>query len=159
MKIMKLIKTKLTLSLLLITAIGFSQTKDSVYNYLIEIGVKHPKIVLKQCLYESAHLKSNICKSNNNLFGMKFPRQRKTTATKVKNKHAYYNNWKDSVKDYKIWQNKYYKGGCYYDFILTSGYCPHNDNYIKTLKQIRLSLTCRFNAEKYKKKVKYGKLL
>ena len=69
---------------------------------------------------------------------MKMPKQRKTTAIGVNRGHSKYKNWKDSVKDYKFWQDKYYKSGDYYQFLIDSGYCPYNNSYIKTLKQIKL---------------------
>lgn len=112
-----------------------AQTKDSVLDYLEMLGVKHPKIVLKQALLESAHFGSEICKENNNLFGMKEARQRTTTAKGTKRNHAYYTNWKASVIDYLLWQRKYFKGGDYLEFLESYGYAE-SGSYIEKLKSI-----------------------
>lgn len=126
-----------TILILLMSITSYSQTKDSVYSYIIEIGIKHPSICMKQCLYESGHLKSKRCKEDHNLFGMKHPRQRETTSLGVRRGHAYYSNWKESVNDYLLWQNKYYKGVDYYKFLSRVGYST-NEKYISTLKSIKL---------------------
>lgn len=123
--------------LLLIPMFLFSQTKSEVEDEIIRQGIKCPKIVLAQCYYETAHLSSNIFKYNHNLFGMKEAHQRKTTAIGTKRNHAYYRTWQDSIRDYKIWQDKYYKGGDYYTFLSGSGYAT-SEKYIKTLKNIKV---------------------
>ena len=142
---------KLTTTLLLISSVvGYSQTKQEVKEFINDLGIEKPLIVTAQCYYESGHLKSNVYKKNNNLFGMKFAHNRLTLAIgKDENNHAIYRNWKESVIDYMIWQNKYYKGGDYYEFIKQSGYCPYNENYIETLKNIKVwtvSIKNRFNV-------------
>ena len=68
-------------------------------------GIKYPDIVMAQAKIESGHFTSAIFKENNNLFGMKLPAQRKTTAIGKNRGHAKYETWQDSVKDYKIWQD------------------------------------------------------
>jgi len=113
---------------------GYSQTKEEVYNYCIEIGIQHPGIVLAQSRLETGNFTSSMCKVNNNLFGMKEAKQRRTTALGTRNKHAYYSNWKQSVYDYLLWQNKYYKGGDYYEFLLSVGYATDKE-YLNKLKQ------------------------
>jgi hypothetical protein len=62
-------------------------------------------VVLAQAKWESAHFKSKVFQENNNLFGMKLARQRNTTAVGENRGHAKYDNWQDSVKDYKLWQD------------------------------------------------------
>jgi flagellum-specific peptidoglycan hydrolase FlgJ len=71
---------------------------------VIKQGIKHPDIVVAQALLESKHFKSDLFLANNNPFGMKFARQRKTTAIKENRHQAYYKNWVDAVKDYKLFQ-------------------------------------------------------
>ena len=116
----------------------YGQSKEEVYKELMKQEVQHPEIVMAQILYETRHLKSNICKVNHNLFGMKLPHQRQTTAIgEDSNTFAIYRNWKESIADYLIWQTKYYKGGDYYQFIKDSGYCPSED-YVPTLKRIKI---------------------
>ena len=41
-----------------------------------------------------------------NLFGMRLPKARKTTAIGKKRHYAVYKDWISSVEDYKHWQNK-----------------------------------------------------
>jgi hypothetical protein len=63
---------------------------------------------LAQAKWESTHFTSEIFYDNNNLFGMKLAKIRPTTAIgkhKLHGNHAAYNNWQDSVKDYKLWQD------------------------------------------------------
>ena len=123
---------------LLLPLTFFAQTKQEVYREILKQGIDHPKIVLAQCFYETKHLKSNIFKNNNNAFGMKFPYQRETTATgKDSNNFSIYDSWQSSITDYKIWQDKYFIGGSYYQFIIDCGYCPSED-YVTTIKQIRI---------------------
>ena len=50
------------------------------------------------------YYESNIFLDNNNLFGMKHPRQRPTLSKGPNRGHASFNDWQDSVKDYKMWQ-------------------------------------------------------
>jgi uncharacterized FlgJ-related protein len=78
--------------------------KDSVYNFIIKLNIKHSDIVFAQSILESGHLESKIFKSNNNLFGMKHPKIRATVSLGSKNGHAYYENWKMSIIDYALWQ-------------------------------------------------------
>lgn len=114
-----------------------SQTKQEVLNYMEILGVKHPKIVLKQALLESGNFGSEIYKENHNLFGMKEAKQRTTTALGTNRGHAYYINWKASVIDYLLFQRKYFKGGNYYEFLESYGYAESN-GYIEKLKQIEI---------------------
>jgi len=111
-----------------------AQTKSEVYKEIIKQGIKHPDIVMAQARLETGNFTSGICKRNNNLFGMKLPKQRRTTAIGESKGHARYNNWKKSVEDYKIWQDTFYKEGDYYIFLESHGYATSN-TYISKLKQ------------------------
>ena len=71
-----------------------------------EVGIVYPDIVMAQAKIETAHFTSKIFKENNNLFGMKLPRQRSTTAIGEQYNHAEYTSWRQSVIDYKLWQDK-----------------------------------------------------
>lgn len=79
-------------------------TPEKLAKEVINQNIIHPDVVLAQAMLESGHFKSNLFKKNNNVFGMKFPRQRQTTSKGEKYGQAYYSNWIDSVKDYKLWQ-------------------------------------------------------
>ena len=71
--------------------------------------VKFPEIVFAQAVLESGHFKSFIFRTNNNLFGMRYPRVRETLATGAKSGYAVFSDWKSSVKDYKLWQERFIK--------------------------------------------------
>jgi hypothetical protein len=80
----------------------------SVENLKAEInklGIVYPDIALAQAKWESTHFTSKIFEEGNNLFGMRLAYQRDTTAIGKHRGHAKYNNWQDSVKDYKLWQD------------------------------------------------------
>ena len=70
-----------------------------------KVGIKYPDIAIAQSLIETGNFTSHIFKDNNNLFGMQHPEKRSTLSLGVKNGHAYYKSWIDSVKDYKLWQD------------------------------------------------------
>ena len=84
------------------------QNKPFNENFLIQCiyfeKIKNPDIVLIQARLETGFYTSDIFLKGNNLFGMKYPKYRKTNAIGVYKKHAHYNNWIDSVKDYKTFQ-------------------------------------------------------
>lgn len=78
----------------------------NLYNAIVESGIKFPEIVFIQAIIESGNFESRLFKNHNNLFGMRFPRVRETTATgKNKRGYARYKNWDDSVLDYYFWQS------------------------------------------------------
>jgi hypothetical protein len=81
---------------------------DNLKAEINKLGIVYPDIVLAQAKWESTHFTSEIFYDNNNLFGMKLAKIRPTTAIgkhKLHGNHAAYNNWQDSVKDYKLWQD------------------------------------------------------
>ena len=111
-----------------------AQSKEEVYKELIRQGVKHPDIVLAQFRLETGNGTSKKCVKYKNLFGMKLAKQRKTTALGEVDDYAYYSHWTESVKDYKLWQDKYYVDGDYYKFLESKGYATSKE-YINKLKQ------------------------
>jgi uncharacterized FlgJ-related protein len=68
-------------------------------------GVMYPDVAMAQSMLETGHFKSDIFLDNNNLFGMKHPRQRQTLSKGPNRGHASFDKWQDSVKDYKMWQD------------------------------------------------------
>ena len=68
-------------------------------------GVMYPDVAMAQSMLETGYFKSDIFLDNNNLFGMRQPRQRQTLSKGPNRGHASFNNWQDSVKDYKMWQD------------------------------------------------------
>lgn len=112
-----------------------------VYKELVEQNVKCPGIVLRQSILETGWYKSNVCKNLNNLFGM-------TYHDGTKRRYRKYNNWKESISSYKNWQDQYYKGGNYYDFLECvykndEGECKSyatSKTYIYKLKHIKVDV-------------------
>ena len=100
---------KLCLILLVILTCSFSPkpkaTHLEVYKEIVALDIKFPDIAYAQAVLESGAFKSKICLKNNNLFGMRMPSNRKTTAIRKRYGYAVYKNWKDSIKDYKLWQD------------------------------------------------------
>ena len=80
-------------------------TEKNLAQELKKQGVMYPDVALAQSMLETGHFKSNVFLDNNNLFGMKHPRQRPTLSKGPNRGHASFNNWQDSVKDYKMWQD------------------------------------------------------
>jgi len=79
-------------------------TKQTLVQVLRDSGIQHIDIVLAQAILESGTFTSNIFKTKNNLFGMKVPGRRETTAINKKG-YASYSTWLDSVRDYKLYQD------------------------------------------------------
>jgi flagellum-specific peptidoglycan hydrolase FlgJ len=71
--------------------------------------IKFSHIVLAQAKLESNNFKSDIFKTNNNMFGMKVPAQRFTFAINDADfaNYAKFANLEDCVRDYKSWQKTY----------------------------------------------------
>lgn len=80
-------------------------SEEALIDLLRSINIKYPYIVLAQAKIESGNYTSKVFRENNNLFGMKEPNLRTTTALGTKNNHAYYTSWISSVYDYAMFQN------------------------------------------------------
>ena len=78
--------------------------KQTVLWWLKTLGVKHYKVAYAQSILESGTYSSKICKENNNLFGMRLAKKRKTTALGQRNGFAYYQDFIHSIMDYKLYQ-------------------------------------------------------
>lgn len=118
-----------------------SQTRAEVLQEIVNQGIKHPKIVMAQFRLETGNGTSKKCRVYKNLFGMKYPTQRETTALgKADDGYAYFSDWKSSIIDYKIWQDTYYNGEeDYYIFLKRMGYAT-SKKYIKKLKEFNIKL-------------------
>jgi hypothetical protein len=109
---------------------------ENIEYWMDEFGVQHKEIVMQQVYLETGNLTSVICKENHNLFGMKEPRIRETTALGTKRNHAYYDDFVLSILDYAIWQENMYNGQKdYYAFLRSVGYAECK-TYIQKLKYI-----------------------
>jgi len=115
-------------------------TLDNVKEYLQLSNVSNPIIVLSQFVLETGHGKSYVCKTFNNLFGLR------TSTGYIKFTH-----WTESISSttgkigYKQLQDKKYKGGCYYSFLVKMKYAEAS-NYISVLKIIEKQLQRKYNC-------------
>lgn len=92
-------------------------------------GLHHIDYVLAQAKLESGNYKSGFYKRTNNLFGIK----------RGKN-YAVYNNWYESIEDYKNRvQYKYKEGESYPNFLIRINYASA-PSYIKYVEQCRKSI-------------------
>lgn len=82
-------------------------SEESLKEYILELNIKFPDVVLAQSRLESGGYKSQLFRTNNNLFGMKKATSRPSTNKGVENGYAYYDNWKQSVVDYALYQAAY----------------------------------------------------
>jgi len=82
-------------------------TQELLVKELKKLNVRFPHIVLAQSILETGHWESRIYQENNNLFGMKQARARATTAKGTQLGHAFYDDWKESVTDYALYQAAY----------------------------------------------------
>lgn len=98
-------------------------TMENVIRELIKNDIQHIDVVVRQIILETGHLKSRRTVEDHNLFGFEIKGGIK------------FHTWEDSVKYYKLWQMKKYKGGDYYSFLTKVGYATDVD-YIKKLQSI-----------------------
>ncbi|QIG63366.1 hypothetical protein DAC16_133 [Bacteroides phage DAC16] len=112
--------------------------KDSIANFLIELKVKYPHIVLSQSIIESGNYTSKVFLENNNPFGMKLSWNRATTALGIKNGYAYYSNLRDAIIDYAFMQSSYYRSAKTeedYYILLQKSYAEDKE-YINKVRKI-----------------------
>jgi hypothetical protein len=116
-----------------------SLTPQNVYRHILECEIKHPEIVYRQAVLESGNFGSKNCLRNNNLFGMKHPGRRKTLSLGQRGQYAYYTSWKQSIEDYKLWQDAKPITGDYYSYLAARGYCELGGRaYQRLLSSVRM---------------------
>jgi len=103
----------------------FVLNEENIYNELIRLEIKHPKIVLAQAILETGWFKSNISKSHKNIFGF------------TRTKYLKFSSYLECIEYYAKWQKKYYKKGDYYDFLDNYGYAE-DSLYTSKLKQVKI---------------------
>ena len=91
---------------------------------LIKQDVPHPYIVLAQSKLETGNYKSKLCKTHNNIFGMRTSKGYKK-----------YSNYVECIEDYKRLISSRYKGGDYYAYLKRIGYAE-DSTYIDKLKKL-----------------------
>lgn len=113
-------------------------TAEALAYAIKDMKIQHPELVYRQAILESGNLKSRLVKNQNNLFGMKMPRQRFTFAAgKGRRNYAKYESWAHSVADYKVYQgdNTIENYGA---FLVKRKYSETKD-YIKRLMKVKVS--------------------
>ncbi len=113
-------------------------SKEKFIKLLKRLKMKHIDIVMKQAILESCNFKSKIFLENNNLFGMRLPSNRITTAIGENLNFAVYEKWEDSVIDYGIYQSTYlrkFNRQQYIEF-LKNNYAE-NKNYVNTINKLK----------------------
>lgn len=114
----------------------YKLTWDNIDYWLDYFEVEQQEIVKQQIFLETGNLSSKICIENRNLFGMRMPSVRETTAIKKQHGHALYSNYIMSIEDYAIWQKRFYDGEeDYYEFLTRVGYATE-PTYIERLKTV-----------------------
>jgi uncharacterized FlgJ-related protein len=82
-------------------------TEDKLYTFIESLNIRFPHIVMAQAVIETGSFTSKMFKAHNNLFGMKCPKSRPTTNVGKGGSYAKFENWKQSVIDYALFQAAY----------------------------------------------------
>lgn len=101
--------------------------QDGLMEALIYYDIKYPHIVYAQALIETGNFKSDLCLSDNNLFGL---------YNSSRGKYHRFDHWTESVIAYKDFiQRRYKPPEDYYKFLQRIGYAE-DSNYISKLKEV-----------------------
>jgi uncharacterized FlgJ-related protein len=77
-------------------------TVSKLISSVCSLPFKYKKIIVAQGILETGWFQSKNFKINNNLFGMKPPKNRITTSDSSINGYAHYQNWQFSIIDYYL---------------------------------------------------------
>lgn len=108
-------KFKIGILLTLLPFMAIAQkihSQKQVYDKMVDAGIKHPAIVLKQAIVESANLKYKPAQRSNNYFGM----------LNNRGKLMQFINIEESINWYKTKIQSRYLGGDYFKFLSHIGY-------------------------------------
>jgi len=109
----------------------------SIDYWMREFDIQNKEIAKRQVRLETGNLTSRFCRECNNLFGMRKPLKRQTTAIGKDNGMSVYRSFIKSIEDYGIWQEYFYSEGDYYDFLASHGYAT-DPLYIPKLKNLKI---------------------
>ena len=104
-------RTASTIIALMLAVAVQGQTREQVLAEIQRQGIPHAHIVLAQARLETGNFRSDRCRRDHNLFGIKH-----------RGRYARYRTWQDSVADYKARISSRYRGGDYYAFLRRIGY-------------------------------------
>lgn len=122
-------------------------TPKKLADFIVQLNIKHPKIVFAQAILESGQFKSVLFEFNHNLFGMRKSYSRPTTGIPYGletqpcyaylQDYAFYFSWEHSVYDYALWQAAYARTNSETEYfsILNKMYAE-DTKYVIKLKQI-----------------------
>ena len=129
-------------------------TMENMEEEIKALGMVCPEVVLAQVKLESGHLTSKLLKKTNNMFGMRYPNRRKTTAIGIYipaldslvigpregmkkyaqySSYAVYARWQDAVADYKLWQENAFRVNERYIDFLQRNYAE-DSTYVERVK-------------------------
>lgn len=113
-------------------------TEEKFIEEIKRLNFNFPHIVYAQSYVETGAWTSRIYRENSNLFGMKEAMVRAHLAVGTRHKHAYYNNWKESLYDYALYYSEYLSDikdeDQYIDYV-NARYAEHPE-YDKMIKSI-----------------------
>lgn len=81
--------------------------REIVFNAIDDLDFKFKDIVKAQALLESGHFKSAVFRQNNNVFGIRLPKKRETTAIGSNLGYAIYGDVCSSVEDRLLYEKRY----------------------------------------------------
>lgn len=117
--------------------------KDSVLTYLFELRVQHPSIVYAQFVLETGNFTSKIFLKNNNICGMKMPWSRPTTAVGIRDGHAVYKTWQDSIIDYVIYQSCYLRNLTHDEYLERLNSYAEDEAYLTKVMRIHNTVAAK----------------
>lgn len=110
--------------------------EENLKKEIQKLNIDHPDIVFAQCQIESGNFTSNIWKKNNNCLGMKLAKSRPTTANGEQFGHAFYDSYKDCLKDYALWQAAYARNLSKEEYLqLLEEIYAEDSDYVNLIKQ------------------------
>ncbi|MEZ5034792.1 MAG: glucosaminidase domain-containing protein [Chitinophagaceae bacterium] len=115
---------------------GFSQSSNkakmqSMYDAIKAAGIRHPDIVMAQCIQETGWLNcKRCCLRYNNLFGFYIKGNKCKKFASKEDCIAYYKRWQD--QRYPKWRKKFPKAN-YYHFLKYVHYAT-GDKYTREIK-------------------------
>jgi uncharacterized FlgJ-related protein len=117
---------------------GNEFSEDKLYAYIKSLNIRFPHIVIAQAVIETGSFRSNMFLKHNNLFGMRCPSSRPTTNIGKAGGYAKFENWKQSVVDYALFQAAYMSKirseEEYFSYIGRN--YAHDSTYVEKVKKI-----------------------
>jgi hypothetical protein len=112
--------------------------REMVFNAIDNMDFKFKDIVKAQAILESGHFKSDVFRHNNNVFGIRLPKKRETTAIGSNLGYAVYNDICLSIEDRLLYEKRYlskFTKEQYYSYL--NRVYAKNKTYSKKLKNIQ----------------------